>query len=516
MDIGRVVQSSRAMTTWRPVSAIPKVDRFKFDTLLGSDFPRGSFQTWMSRPVSGRGNFSIRLQSFQLSRNARPGGNHKMSRLLIAPVVNAVRPGSEETPATELKSQLEALQLEASQVRDRYNSSRARFMRLAQVAEHLQQRALLSVKLGNEGTARQLLTEKKKVMRAAELSKQRSQLYEELSSKLSEAISRKETQLIVALSSSSPAVAVDEEPTVRVIFPTGNGSALVEEVSKEDSEEQSFDPDINQSAPHPCVPEDGDENSTTFTDSRKETDNDGDANRDILPSTHAEAGFGPEPSSDSKLVKSSKDELELKEICIPTSTESENIRRESLDEKPRVQEDQYSPYLLREQIEIAAFSKDCEESPFNLHKDESESSNDEAFLQDQFPEEPCSTDGDESAPVAMDTKVELLHVREDEAEAKKGMDEDQEGCIVDKEEQEPAKVGEPSVLKEYLLDISSQVAQVESKLQGFLLTADILLGSESETKDERVVLVEQLLEQVQSLRARIVEAVDTSSQEQLQ
>lgn len=119
MDIGRVVQSSRAMTTWRPVSAIPKVDRFKFDTLLGSDFPRGSFQTWMSRPVSGRGNFSIRLQSFQLSRNARPGGNHKMSRLLIAPVVNAVRPGSEETPATELKSQLEALQLEASQVRDR-------------------------------------------------------------------------------------------------------------------------------------------------------------------------------------------------------------------------------------------------------------------------------------------------------------------------------------------------------------------------------------------------------------
>ncbi|KAG6547892.1 hypothetical protein Mapa_010712 [Marchantia paleacea] len=514
MEIRSVLQSSRVMTAWRPVSAISKVDSAKFGGLFGYDLTGGSFHTWMTRPVSG-GNFWVRLQSLQLSGNARQGGNHKISRHLIAPVMNAVRAGSEETPATEqLKSQLEALQLEASQVRDRYNSSRARFMRLAQVAEHLQQRAVLSMKLGNEGNARQLLTEKKKVMRAAELSKQRSQLYEELSSKLSEAISRKETQLIVALSSSPPRVAVDEEPTVRVIFPTGNGSALVEEVLEEDSEEHSSDPDINQASPHSSDTEDGDESPTSSAHSLKEADNDSDLNRDILPSTHSEAEFGPKTSSDSTLVESPKEELEVQENGISTSTEAEIIRRESSEEKTCVQ-DQDSPYL-RDQIEIAATSKDCEKSLFNLDKDEPESSKDEAFLQDQLLEEPCSRDGKESAPVAMDTEVELLHVHKDEAEAKREMDKGQEESIVDKEGQVLAKTGEPSVLKEYLLDINSQVAEIESKLQGFLLTADILLGSESETKDERVVLVKQLLEQVQSFRARIVEAVVTASHEQSQ
>ncbi|CAM6095612.1 unnamed protein product [Calypogeia fissa] len=133
-----------------------------------------------------------------------------------------------------VKDQLEALQDEALQVRNRYNNARARFMRLTEVAEQLRRRAAIDLNLGNEDSARKALIEKQKVIQAAELSKRRAQLLEELSTKLGEAISAKETQYIVALSTPQ-----QEEPTVIVVSPKGEDSS---------SDDQDLDDARNPSA----------------------------------------------------------------------------------------------------------------------------------------------------------------------------------------------------------------------------------------------------------------------------
>lgn len=103
--------------------------------------------------------------------------------------------------AEELREQLEALQLEAEQVRGRANSARLRFMRLSHVVEQLRQRAAMDVRTGKEDSARLLLTEKQKVMKALEAARQRAELFEQLAGKLNVAISMKETVLIEVLSS---------------------------------------------------------------------------------------------------------------------------------------------------------------------------------------------------------------------------------------------------------------------------------------------------------------------------
>lgn len=74
-------------------------------------------------------------------------------------------------------------------------------MRLTHVVEQLRQRAAMDVRMGNEDSARTLLSEKQKVMKALEAARQRAELLEQLAGKLNIAISIKETRLIATLSS---------------------------------------------------------------------------------------------------------------------------------------------------------------------------------------------------------------------------------------------------------------------------------------------------------------------------
>jgi len=64
------------------------------------------------------------------------------------------------------------------------NGARLRFMRLTHVVEQLRQRAAMDVRMGKEDTARGLLLEKQKVMKALEAARQRAELLEQLAGKL--------------------------------------------------------------------------------------------------------------------------------------------------------------------------------------------------------------------------------------------------------------------------------------------------------------------------------------------
>ncbi|CAF2314876.1 unnamed protein product [Brassica napus] len=95
-----------------------------------------------------------------------------------------------------LRSQLDRLHAEAESTRAKANSNRLRLLRLSEAAENLRRQASLHVQTGKENDARELLLQKKKVMQALDKAKARIELLDTLSSKLNEAISVKETQLI--------------------------------------------------------------------------------------------------------------------------------------------------------------------------------------------------------------------------------------------------------------------------------------------------------------------------------
>lgn len=154
------------------------------------------------------------------------------------------------TSTENLKGQLEALHLEAEQARARANAARARFMRLTETIENLRMRAIVDLKSGKEESARQLITEKQKVMQALEKSKQRAELLEELCNKLGVAISSKEVQLIAALSSAT--VGVDESnntiASVRIVSPKADDLAsdwVVDVKEKGDSVKNDIDDQMN-------------------------------------------------------------------------------------------------------------------------------------------------------------------------------------------------------------------------------------------------------------------------------
>lgn len=115
-------------------------------------------------------------------------------------------------------------------------------MRLTERVENLRMRAALDVKAGREDSARQLIAEKQKVMKALEKSKQRAELLEQLSIKLNEAISRKETQLIASLSSARLNVDDDSDyvTNIRIISPKDEAMQAVNEkrtgISKENAQ----------------------------------------------------------------------------------------------------------------------------------------------------------------------------------------------------------------------------------------------------------------------------------------
>ncbi|XP_020867814.1 uncharacterized protein LOC9328408 isoform X2 [Arabidopsis lyrata subsp. lyrata] len=95
-----------------------------------------------------------------------------------------------------LRSKLDRLHAEAESTRAKANSNRLRLLRLSEAAENLRKQAAVNVQTGKENDARELLLQKKKVMQALDKAKARIELLDTLSSKLNEAISVKETQLI--------------------------------------------------------------------------------------------------------------------------------------------------------------------------------------------------------------------------------------------------------------------------------------------------------------------------------
>ncbi|CAH8339708.1 unnamed protein product [Eruca vesicaria subsp. sativa] len=95
-----------------------------------------------------------------------------------------------------LRSQLDRLHAEAESTRAKANSNRLRLLRLSEAAENLRRQASVHVQTGKVNDARELLLQKKKVMQALDKAKARIELLDSLSSKLNEAISVKETQLI--------------------------------------------------------------------------------------------------------------------------------------------------------------------------------------------------------------------------------------------------------------------------------------------------------------------------------
>ncbi|XWS41043.1 hypothetical protein CRYUN_Cryun17cG0047100 [Craigia yunnanensis] len=119
----------------------------------------------------------------------------------------------------QLRYQLDRLHAEAETTRAKASNARLRFLRLSEAAEKLRRQAAVSIQRGKENEARDLLFQKKKVLQALEKSKSRIELLDELSTKLNEAITVKETQLIGNIVSDSEISGEDDSSPVRIISP---------------------------------------------------------------------------------------------------------------------------------------------------------------------------------------------------------------------------------------------------------------------------------------------------------
>ncbi|PKA64670.1 hypothetical protein AXF42_Ash007417 [Apostasia shenzhenica] len=136
----------------------------------------------------------------------------KIGRRICVSVAHASSSNSSPRIHTEqLRSQIDQLHAEAEITRSK--------------AQNLQQRAATNVAFGKENEARDLLKQKKKLIQALQRTKRRLEVLDELSLKINEAISLKETQLIgnvtlpeisredssLEIRIISPKVGVDEE-----------------------------------------------------------------------------------------------------------------------------------------------------------------------------------------------------------------------------------------------------------------------------------------------------------------
>ncbi|XP_058193996.1 uncharacterized protein LOC131310804 [Rhododendron vialii] len=144
---------------------------------------------------------------------------------------------SSHTNTEQLRAQLDQLHSEAQQARTKANNARLRLMRLSEAAEKLQRQAAIMVQTGRENDAWELLFQKKKVMQALDKSKARITLFDELSSKLNEVISVKETQLIQNIASDVDIGIKDASSTVRIVSP-----------KDEDTRNQNKDDDLELKA----------------------------------------------------------------------------------------------------------------------------------------------------------------------------------------------------------------------------------------------------------------------------
>ncbi|ONM38946.1 hypothetical protein ZEAMMB73_Zm00001d043764 [Zea mays] len=96
--------------------------------------------------------------------------------------------GGERTPPTfrRLREELLQLHAEADLTQSKANSERVRLVRLTEAAENLKKRAATSVRMGKESEAVDLLVQKKKLTKALENIKERIEVLDMLSAKISE------------------------------------------------------------------------------------------------------------------------------------------------------------------------------------------------------------------------------------------------------------------------------------------------------------------------------------------
>ncbi|XP_077250943.1 forkhead-associated domain protein [Tasmannia lanceolata] len=145
---------------------------------------------------------------------------------------SAPKPGNN---TDQLRAQLDQLHTEAHQTRAKANNARSRLMRLSEAAEKIRRQAAVDVQIGKENEARELLVQKQKVMQALEKTKGRIELLDELSAKLNEAITVKETQLIGSVDLDLGAKGEDTSYPIRIISPK-------EDTTEESKETEAFDP----------------------------------------------------------------------------------------------------------------------------------------------------------------------------------------------------------------------------------------------------------------------------------
>lgn len=121
--------------------------------------------------------------------------------------------------AEKLRQQLDNLHKEADSTRVKANNARLRLMRLSEAVDRLRRQAAISVQTGKENDAREMLFQKKKVMQAMEKLKTRIELFDELSAKLNEAISMKESLLVGNMSLDVDVTEPEVPSHVRIVSP---------------------------------------------------------------------------------------------------------------------------------------------------------------------------------------------------------------------------------------------------------------------------------------------------------
>ncbi|XVF58514.1 hypothetical protein PTKIN_Ptkin07bG0072100 [Pterospermum kingtungense] len=139
-------------------------------------------------------------------------------RPLIRPTITCLA-SNPKINTEQLRYQLDQLHAEAETTQAKASNARLRLLRLSEAAEKLRRQAAVSIQRGKENEARDLLFQKKKVMQALEKSKSRIELLDKLSSKLNEAITVKETQLIGNIVSNSEISGEDDSSPIRIISP---------------------------------------------------------------------------------------------------------------------------------------------------------------------------------------------------------------------------------------------------------------------------------------------------------
>ncbi|KAJ9563604.1 hypothetical protein OSB04_008764 [Centaurea solstitialis] len=146
------------------------------------------------------------------------------------------------TDSDQLRVQLDQLHFEASNTRAKANKARQRLLRLSEAAEKLQKQAAVSVQAGKENDAREMLLQKKKAMQALEKTKSRIELLDELSTKLIEAISLRERQLVGTVALNHEIETEDAAAPVRVVSPPSetlavNGNSKKDLLNSDDDQE---------------------------------------------------------------------------------------------------------------------------------------------------------------------------------------------------------------------------------------------------------------------------------------